>query len=130
MSDRHTSAPPLMRALNRTRAIVLCERLETAGGMRGQSRGLLGRDRLPPGSGMLFRSSLLPLMWMHMMFMRFPIDIVFLNRASVVIRLCHELRPWRFSPIVFGARVALELPAGTAASTFAAVGDTVELEPL
>jgi len=33
---------------------VLCERLEDAGGLGGQSRGLLGRDRLEPGTGMLF----------------------------------------------------------------------------
>jgi uncharacterized membrane protein (UPF0127 family) len=129
MADRHTPEP-LMRVLNRTRATVLCERLETAGGMRGQSRGLLGRDRLPAGSGMLFRSPVLPLMWMHMMFMRFPVDIVFLNRANVVIRICHGLRPWRFSPMVLGARSALELPAGTAASTSLAVGDTLEMQPL
>ena len=129
MADNQAPAP-LMRALNRTRATVLCERLETAGGMRGQSRGLLGRDHLLAGSGMLFRSPILPLMWMHMMFMRFPIDIVFLNRANVVIRICHRLRPWRFSPIVFGACMALELPAGTAAGTSAAVGDTLELEPV
>ena len=58
---------------------------------------------------MLFRSPILPMMWMHMMFMRFPIDIVFLNRENKVIRICHDLRPWRFSPIVLGARIALEL---------------------
>jgi uncharacterized protein len=125
MANR-TAQPTVMRAVNRTRATILCDRLETAGGLAGQSRGLLGRDGLAAGAGMLFQSSL-PLMWMHMMFMRFPIDIVFLNQENRVIRICHDLRPWRFSPIVFGARMALELAAGAASSSSAAIGDAIEL---
>jgi uncharacterized protein len=125
MADR-AGPPPVLRALNRTRGIILCERLEVPVGLAGQSRGLLGRDGLAAGSGMLFRSAL-PIMWMHMMFMRFPIDIVFLNWENKVIRICHDLQPWRFSPIVLGARIALELAAGAAAESSAAVGDTIEL---
>jgi uncharacterized protein len=117
----------MMTAINRTRANVLCERLEVAGGLSGQSRGLIGRAALPSGYGMLFRASGLPVMWMHMMFMRFPIDIIFLNRENRVMRICGGLRPWRFSPIVFGARTALELPCGAAAATSTAVGDEIEL---
>lgn len=115
-----------MRAFNRTRATVLCERLEAAGGFSGQSRGLLGRDGLAAGSGMLFVSSL-PLMWMHMFFMRFPIDIIFLDRHGRVLRICHNLRPWRLSPIVWRARKALELPAGAAAASASEIGDFIEI---
>lgn len=120
----------LIRALNRTRATVLCERLEPAGGFAGQSRGLLGRGGLAASSGMLFVSSpLIPFMWMHMFFMRFPIDIVFLDRRGHVLRICHELRPWRLSPAVWRARRALELPAGAAASSSTQPGDLIELAP-
>jgi uncharacterized protein len=115
-----------MRALNRTRGTVLCERLESAGGFTGQSRGLLGRDGLDSNSGMLFVSSI-PLMWMHMFFMRFPIDIVFLNREGCVLHICHRLRPWRLSPIIWRARKALELPAGAAAASSTRPGDLIEL---
>jgi uncharacterized protein len=114
------------RALNRTRGTVLCEQLESAGGLAGQSRGLLGRDGLASGTGMLFVSSL-PLMWMHMFFMRFPIDIVFLDRGGRVVHICHELRPWRLSPIVWRARRALELPAGAASASSTEPGDLIEL---
>ena len=129
MANPATPPPSVMRALNRTRGTILCERLEAAGGLGGRSRGLLGRDGLAADAGMLFRSSL-PLMWMHMMFMRFPIDIVFLNRENKVICICHDLRPWRFSPIVFGARSALELAAGAAAKTSAAIGDAINILPV
>jgi uncharacterized membrane protein (UPF0127 family) len=115
-----------MRALNRTRGTVLCQQLESAGGLAGQGRGLLGRDGLASNSGMLFVSSL-PLMWMHMFFMRFPIDIVFLDREGRVLHICHQLEPWRLSPIVWRARKALELRAGAASASFTQPGDIIEL---
>ena len=66
-----------MRALNQSRGTVLCARLENAGGVAGQSKGLLGRDGLEPGAGMLFENSWFTLMmWMDMLSMRFAIDIV------------------------------------------------------
>jgi uncharacterized membrane protein (UPF0127 family) len=72
-------------------------------------RGLLGRDGLEPGTGMLIDAA----PSVHMFFMRFPIDVVFLDRDRKVVGVRHGLRPWR----VAGARravAALELPAGAA----------------
>jgi uncharacterized membrane protein (UPF0127 family) len=110
---------------------VLCARLENAGGLGGQSRGLLGRDGLEPGMGMLFDNGrFTPFMWMHMFFMRFAIDIVFIGRANTVIRINRRLRPWHVSSIVFGARKALELPAGAADESSTQVGDQITFEPV
>ena len=95
--------------------------------MAAQSRGLLGRDGLAPGAGMLFESGLLPLMWMHMFFMRFAIDIVFLDKSNRVLRINHSLKPWRVSSMVFGARRALELEAGAAARSGTIEGDQLEV---
>jgi uncharacterized protein len=118
-----------VRAINKTRGTVLCARLENAGGLAGQGRGLLGRDGLEPGTGMLFENGrFTPFMWMHMFFMRFAIDIVFLNRAGRVIRINPNLRPWRMSSIVWGARQALELPAGAAALGRTEIGDQIVFE--
>jgi len=119
----------LLRASNATRGTVLCARLEDAGGMAGQSRGLLGRDRLEPDHGMLFVAGRFsPFMWMHMFFMRFPIDVVFLDREDSVIRINHGLKPWRVSSMVFGARKALEVAAGTAKSSTTQVGDRIQFD--
>ena len=121
----------LIRALNQTRGTVLCERLEDAGGLGGQSRGLLGRDGLEPGSGMLFENGrFTPMMWMHMFFMRFAIDIVFLGRGGKVVKVNRNLKPWRVSSMVFGARVALELQAGAAEASGTEPGDQIKFEPL
>jgi uncharacterized protein len=120
----------MMRAINRTRETVLCQHLEDAGGLAGQSRGLLGRDGLEPGHGMLFVAGrLTPFMWMHMFFMRFAIDIVFLDRDGRVIKIDHELKPWRLSSFVVNARRALELQAGAARASATEMGDLIALEP-
>ena len=88
-------------------------------------RGLIGRDGLEPGSGMLIDAS----PSVHMFFMRFPIDVVFLDRDRKVVRVVERLRPWR----VAGARraaAALELPAGAAAAAGVAVGDELIFEDI
>ena len=120
----------MLKAFNQTRGVVLCPHLESAGGMAGKSRGLLGRDGLDQDAGMLFDAGRLePFMWMHMFFMRFPIDIVFLSRAGTVLSISHNLKPWRLSPPVWGACQALELTAGAAKRTGTQPGDLVVIEP-
>ncbi len=126
-----TTKDQTFRALNQSRGTVLCARLENAGGVAGQSKGLLGRDGLEPGTGMLFENSrFTPMMWMHMFFMRFAIDIVFLGRGDKVIRINQRLRPWRVSAMVFGARRALELEAGAAEKSSTQIGDQITFETI
>jgi uncharacterized protein len=107
------------------------QQIEDAGGITGQSRGLLGRDGLEPGHGMLFvRGRFEPFMCMHMFFMRFAIDIVFLDRRDTVVRISHALKPWRVSPVVFRASKAIELEAGAALRSDTRVGDSIAFEPV
>ncbi len=98
------------------------------GGVVGRGRGLLGRDGLEDGQGMLFDAGRFqPFMWMHMFFMRFPIDIVFLDADGTVLRIDRSLGPWRVSSVVVGARRALEVAAGAALSSGTEVGDRIEV---
>jgi uncharacterized membrane protein (UPF0127 family) len=60
--------------------------------------------------------------------MRFPIDVVYLDRAGKVVHVEHDLRPWRFSPVRMRANSVLELPSHTVARTETAVGDSIEFE--
>jgi uncharacterized protein len=118
-----------LRAINKTRGTVLCARLEDAGGIAGKSRGLLGRDGLEADAGMLFAAGRWePFMWMHMLFMRFAIDIVFLDRHGTVIRINHSLKPWRLSSLVWGAHKAIELAAGATRRSQTIEGDEIVLE--
>jgi uncharacterized membrane protein (UPF0127 family) len=103
--------------------VVVCERCEMPKGSFARMRGLLGRSGLEPGSGMLIDAA----PSVHMFFMRFPIDVVFLDRDWKVVRIVQALKPWR----VAGARravAALELPAGAAAEAGLVEGDRLVLE--
>ncbi len=119
------------QAYNETRGRVLCERLEAATGFAEQSRGLLGRDSLQAGGGLIFENGpIIPFMWMHMFFMRFAIDIVFLDKRGRVLKVNRDLKPWQVSSMVFGARTALEIEAGASEKSCTREGDTVVLRKL
>ncbi|MDO8806361.1 MAG: DUF192 domain-containing protein [Elusimicrobiota bacterium] len=66
-----------------------------------------------------------PCAMIHMCFMSFAIDAVFLDRGMKALRVIGNLEPWRFSPWVYGARGVLELPAGRSAGRIAE-GDVLE----
>ena len=88
---------------------VVCERCLLAETPLARMRGLLGRSSLPAGEGLLLR----PAASIHMAFMRFPIDAVFLDSTDRVVKVVAELKPWRMAGCR-GARAVLELPAGEA----------------
>ena len=102
---------------------VICERCEIPESAFGRARGLLGRDGLDPGAGMLIDRA----GSVHMFFMRFPIDVVFLDRDWRVVGVRHGLRPWRMAA-ARRAVAALELSAGTAAAAGIEAGDVLALE--
>ena len=120
--------PTVARNVSRDR--VLATRLETAGGLWAKFLGLMGRRSLPEGGGLWLPSS----NGIHMMFMRFPIDAVFVGRPGTagrrpVLSVHRSLRPWvGLVPLIRHADGVLELPAGTIDATATAVGDLVSLE--
>jgi uncharacterized membrane protein (UPF0127 family) len=89
---------------------VVCEHCFLAETMFARLRGLLGRSGLSKGEGMLLR----PASSIHTAFMRFAIDVVFLDRGHRIVKVAEEVRPWRVRACR-GARAVLELPAGEAA---------------
>jgi uncharacterized protein len=116
-------------ARNLERDTILAERLETASSLWAKFWGLMGRPPLPPGEGLWLPAS----NGIHMMFMRFPIDAVFVSRQDGTgvrtVRSVHRrLRAWTgIVPLVRGADGVLELPVGTIDATRTAVGDRVEI---
>ncbi len=104
--------------INVTRGTVVCECAGLADRPLPRMRGLLGRDGLRPGEGLLLQ----PAPSIHTAFMRFPIDVVFLDRESVVVRVVPSLSSWRAAAAP-RARSALELAAGEAARRGVQEGD-------
>ena len=88
---------------------VVCERCLLAETPFARLRGLLGRSGLSSGEGLLLR----PAASIHTAFMKFAIDVVFLDRDLRVVKVVPELVPWR-TAACRGARAVLELPAGEA----------------
>ncbi len=62
-----------------------------------------------------------------MLFMRFPIDIVFCDVQYKVVRICKHLKPWMVSPYVAEAFYAIELTAGSIEDFDIRVGDKLQL---
>lgn len=71
--------------------------------------GLLDRKELFPGEALVIK----PCQGVHTCFMRFPIDVIFLDDSNRIVHLISHMLPWRFSPLIREARAVVELPAGT-----------------
>ena len=110
-----------MRIRNATRDTVLADRGEAAVRVGERMKGLLGRDGLEPGEGLHID----PCSGIHTFFMRFPIDVLFLDGSGKVVRAFEALPPWRMTRMYASARSVVELPAGTLAATGTYEGDRV-----
>lgn len=97
-----------MKAVNETNGFVLAEQVERADTFWARLKGLLGRKELAAGRGLL----LTPCNSIHMFFMKFAIDAVFISCEGEVLHVLENFKPWRISRVVFGARSTLELPSG------------------
>jgi uncharacterized membrane protein (UPF0127 family) len=104
----------------------LGERVQVAGTWWRRLRGLLGHPPLQAGEGLLIR----PCRAVHMLGMRYPIDVAFLDPEGRVVAAYDSLAPGRRSGYHRQATAALELPAGTLTATGTVVGHRLELIPL
>jgi uncharacterized membrane protein (UPF0127 family) len=110
------------RALHERSGKVLAEDLESATSLVALTAGLMFRRTLEPGRGLW----LYPCNGIHMMFMNFPIDAVFLDSSERVRKVYRRLpRWWGVVWFVRGARSVLELPAGSTADIDLKRGDQV-----
>lgn len=113
-----------MKLINRTLDRVVCQRLTLARTLWTRTRGLLGQPPLAPGEGLLLE----PCQSVHMFFMRYAIDVVFLDHEYRVVALRPELRPWRATRYFRNAHAALELRAGAAREAGLEPGHQLALE--
>jgi len=79
---------------------------------------------LPDGGGLVIE----PCNSIHMFFMRYPLDIVFLSKEGKVVFMYRGIKPWRMGRIVRGARLAIELPEGSINRSDTQVGDSITME--
>jgi len=110
-----------MKVFNKTRNLTVSGEAGRAETFATRLFGLIPRRSLGQEEGLWLE----PCAMIHMCFMRFAIDAVFLDKDLKVLRIMENFRPWRFSPWVRGASGVLELPSGRSAGRLA-VGDALE----
>ena len=110
-----------VRVANPARGTVLAWRLETANTSAKRNKGLLGRNGLEDGGGLW----IVPCESVHTFFMRFAIDLVYLDREKRVKKLRSNVGPWRIS-LCLTAHSVMELPAGTIHASCTRRGDRLE----
>lgn len=118
------NAMRVAQVVNVTTGETLAGHLEIAESFYDRFMGLQGRAALAPGAGLL----LTPTSSIHMLFMRFPIDAIFVDGDWRVRKVGRRLRPWTLGPFAPGALMCIELPAGAAERT--QPGHTLALHPL
>ena len=110
---------------NQTRNTILGEAVEVADTSEKRRVGLLKHTRLEPGSGLW----IVPCESVHTFFMKFPIDLVYLDKKRKVRKVRHAVPAWRLSACLT-AHSILELPAGAAEASGTMPGDQLSIENL
>jgi uncharacterized membrane protein (UPF0127 family) len=113
-----------MKLINDRTRDVVADRIDLAVTRRDRRKGLLGRERLERREGMLIS----PCWSVHTVSMRFPIDVVFVNRDGCAVRMVHTLKPWRMAASL-RAHAVIELAAGRLEEAGVHLGDRLRLVP-
>jgi uncharacterized protein len=113
-----------LKIWNTTRQTVLADCVEVADHGATRRKGLLGRDGLPAGEGLW----IVPCESIHTFWMKFPIDLVYLDRQKRVKKVRSGVLPWRFSACL-SAHSVLEFASGTVYKTQTRPGDRLEFAP-
>jgi len=113
-----------VRVRNETRGTTIAATCRVAGSIRERIFGLHLLPQLAAGEGLLLPGATT----IDTTFMRYPIDLVFLDRTGRVRRVVDSLAPWRMVVRSSGGRDCLELPAGAAAASGTVAGDQLVLE--
>ncbi len=112
-----------LRVRNQSRGTMLADRAGIANTSKLRKTGLLKHERLESGEGLWIT----PCEGVHTAGMKFPIDVLFLNKKRKVVKIRPAMPRWRMA-LCLTAHSVLELPSGTAAATNTAAGDQLEFE--
>lgn len=111
-----------VQIFNVTRGVVIAQKAVLASSLGQRMKGLLGRSSLSLNEALILK----PCASLHTFFMRFAIDVLFLDKDLQIIRLIQNMPPYRLSPIIWSSKMAIELPAGKISQTNTRIGDRIE----
>ncbi|MDP1853282.1 MAG: DUF192 domain-containing protein [Candidatus Omnitrophota bacterium] len=99
----------MYKIINPDTKVIIAEHAEFADNFFSRMKGLLFRDSLDASTALIIK----PASSLHTFFMRFSIDIIFLDSQNRILKLSSNVTPFKFVLSAFGAKCAVELPAGT-----------------
>lgn len=112
-----------MRIINLRNNTVLADKAVIADSFCKRLIGLLSRNNLQDGEGLILK----PSNSIHTCFMRFAIDVLFLDKNNQIIAMLPSLSPFRLSPIYFNALSTIELPVGIIERSTTRIGDRIDI---
>lgn len=114
----------IVEVRNVTRGTTVASDVRVAKSMIARGRGLMFESGLARDAGMLIE----PCGSIHMFFMRFALDVLYVDRNDRVVRAQRGIKPWRVGPLrTRGARYVIELPVGTIERSASEVGDQLRV---
>ncbi len=111
-----------MQILNKSKNTVIAQTASLADTFWTRMKGLLGRGEISAGEALVITKC----RSIHMFFMRFPIDAIFVDNQHRVVGLVTGIKPFRLSPIFFHAQYVIELKIGTITATKTSLRDQLE----
>ena len=113
-----------LKVINTSKKTVIAQEFGFADTFWTRMVGLLNRKSLSPQEALIITRC----QSVHMFFMRFAIDVIFVSKENKVVGLVQDLRPFQLSPIYFKSSYAIELDTGSISSTKTEIGDQIEIE--
>jgi uncharacterized membrane protein (UPF0127 family) len=98
-----------MRVRHKKSGNILAKKMRLATSIRERTLGLMFMEKMNGFDGLMLD----PCRSIHNFFVRFPIDVIFLDRKNQVVKVIKDFKPWRVTGIYFSAQKTLELPSGT-----------------
>lgn len=111
-----------MKALNARNREILADDVELAVRVTERMKGLLGRKQFFKGKSLWIK----PCKSIHTIGMKFPIDVIFLDKNNIIINIKNHFLPNRISSLFLNASSVLELPSGTLVATDTRIGDQIK----
>ncbi|MCZ8521581.1 MULTISPECIES: DUF192 domain-containing protein [Paenibacillus] len=114
-----------MKLVNLDTEEILASDLRSAQTFVQRLQGLMFSKELPAGTGLHIR----PCRSIHTFFMRYAIDVLYLDEALVIVGMQESLQPGRIGPLIPKAQSVIELPAGSLGQTRTKNGQAVSIQP-
>lgn len=112
------------QVINLSKNVLIAQEAQLAVTMNQRLKGLLGRNSLGLNEALILK----PCSSIHTFFMRFSIDVLFLDKDMQVVKIIQDMSPNRLGQIIWRSHMAIELSSGKISQTNTEVGDTIELK--